>query len=116
MNRTERQTRLKDEEDAAVEKKAGACQSQSYGNNVVARIVSKGHNANGNTSGDKHSHRQIESYHRTLQNAGPACPFVELLEDHSLPLHCICSLLFIIAHRLPLIRQSAHPIYPPSQP
>src|SRR5438309_1062209 len=82
--RAQRQSRLEDQEHAAIKKKERADQSHRHWNPGAASAEKRNH-TDGYTRGHEHSDSEIESRQRALQQARAAGQFVELIEEHSAP-------------------------------
>ena len=82
MDSAQRESRFKNQKDAAVKKKAGAEDSKRNGNDVVFWLWAKPTTPMATLVATKHAQTQIEDDHASLQNAGATRQLVELLKNH----------------------------------
>ena len=86
MNSAQRESRLKNQKDAAIKKEAGADDSKRNWNDVVVLVVSESEDADGNAGRDKAAQAQIKDDHGSLQNTGATRQLIELLKNIGLSL------------------------------
>ena len=113
--RAQRQSRLEDQEHAAIKKKERADQSHRHWNPGAASAEKRNH-TDGHTRRHEHSDREIERRQRALQQTRAARQFIELIEEHRPSLFEKIDLRIAARKLLQTIRQRPDAIYYSAQP